>query len=151
MVDPVNSDIRHVSLSFYVAQHPHAHFRGSISHPAPQLLAPILAEYDSTRAAARFSETSYACTVCLTSVKGARCILLSCSHVFCRSCLEDFWQLCIAEGDVGRVGCPDPTCVKEGREASEEEVRRVVTEDEVARWAWLREKRMLEKGKVLCP
>lgn len=89
---------------------------------------------------------SYACSVCLTSVKGARCILLSCSHVFCRECLEDFWKLCIAEGDVGRVGCPDPMCVKEGREADEEEVRRVVTDDEVARWRWLGEKRSLEKG-----
>ncbi|CCM02196.1 uncharacterized protein FIBRA_04276 [Fibroporia radiculosa] len=91
--------------------------------------------------------TSYICEVCLTSIKGARCILLSCSHVFCRACLEDFWKLCITEGDIGRVGCPDPQCIKSGREANEEEVRRVVTEEEVRRWKWLREKRELEKGK----
>lgn len=45
-----------------------------------------------------------------------------------------------------RVGCPDPGCVKGGREANEEEVRRVVSEEGVRRWKWLREKRALEKG-----
>ena len=73
-------------------------------------------------------------------------MLLSCSHVFCRGCLEDFWKLCISEGDAGRVGCPDPHCVKEGREANEEEVRRVVTEQEVQRWKWLKKKREWENG-----
>lgn len=65
--------------------------------------------------------------------------------------MEDFWKLCITEGDVERVGCPDPACVKDGREASEEEVRRIVTEDEVIRWRWLRDKRMLEKGVFRIP
>lgn len=95
----------------------------------------------------RFSQTSYNCQICLTSIKGARCVLLSCSHVFCRPCLEDFWKLCIAEGDVGRVGCPDASCVKASREASEEEVRRVVTDEEVRRWKWLRQKKILDRGK----
>ena len=118
----------------------------SISHPTPGLLHPILENYDKSTQAARFSQNSYECQVCLTSIKGARCIMLECEHVFCRSCLEDFWKLCIKEGDVRRVGCPDPSCVKEQREATEEEVRRVVTEEEVLRWRWLRTKRALEKG-----
>jgi len=124
-----------------------------IPHPAPHVLIPILKAYDKSTQLTRFSQTSYTCEICLTSIKGARCILLSCSHVFCRACLEDFWKLCIAEGDVGRVGCPDPQCVKAGREANEEEVRRVVTEDEVRRWKWLREKRELEKDPSIihCP
>lgn len=36
--------------------------------------------------------------------------------------------------------------MKEGREASEEDVRRVVTEVEVQRWRWLRQKRAWERG-----
>jgi E3 ubiquitin-protein ligase RNF14 len=112
-------------------------------------MLPVLKNYDLTSKVTIFNQTSYACSVCLTSVKGAKCILLSCQHVFCRDCLEDFWKLCIAEGGVGRVGCPDPECVKDGREAVEEEVRRVVTEEELTRWKWLREKRMLEKGAPL--
>ncbi|KAI0824126.1 RWD-domain-containing protein [Trametes gibbosa] len=124
-----------------------------IPHPTPQLLLPLLETFDTSTQAARFSASSYECQVCLTSIKGVRCVMLSCSHVFCRSCLEDFWGLCIREGDVVRVGCPDPACVKEQREATEEEVRRVVTEEEVLRWKWLRMKRALEKDPTLvhCP
>jgi E3 ubiquitin-protein ligase RNF14 len=36
--------------------------------------------------------------------------------------------------------------VKDGQEASEDEVRRVVTEEEVRRWKWLREKKASERG-----
>ncbi|KAI0768503.1 RWD-domain-containing protein [Trametes elegans] len=124
-----------------------------ILHPTPSLLMPVLETFDTSTQAASFAANSYECQVCLTSIKGARCVLLSCAHVFCRSCLEDFWKLCIKEGDVGRVGCPDPDCVKAKREANEEEVRRVVTEDEVIRWKWLRRKYALEKDPTLvhCP
>ncbi|KAI0757225.1 RWD-domain-containing protein [Daedaleopsis nitida] len=124
-----------------------------LSHPTPGLLMPMLEKFDQSTQAARFSRNSYECQVCLTSIKGARCILLACSHVFCRSCLEDYWGLCIKEGDIGHVGCPDPVCVKEHREATEEEVRRVVTEEEILRWKWLRMKRDLEKDPTLvhCP
>lgn len=118
-----------------------------IPHPALHLLVPLLITHNSDVQESRFSEASYPCEICLTSIRGARCVRLSCSHIFCRSCLEDFWTLHITEGDAGRVGCPDPRCVKDGREANEEEVRRVVTEEDVQRWKWLRLKRALEKGK----
>ncbi|KAI0082237.1 hypothetical protein K474DRAFT_1688223 [Panus rudis PR-1116 ss-1] len=124
-----------------------------IPHPELDLLIPKLITYDSSMQLTRFSQNSYNCEICMTSIKGARCILLACSHVFCRSCLEDFWKLCIAEGEVGRVGCPDPQCVKEGKEANEEDVRRVVTEEEVRRWKWLRQKRAVERDPTIvhCP
>ena len=117
-----------------------------IPRDALHLLVPLLVAHDSAVQESRFSAVTYSCEVCLTSVRGARCIRLSCSHIFCRSCLENFWKLCIREGDIGRVGCPDVSCVKDGTEASEEEVRRVVTETEVQRWRWLRQKRLFEKG-----
>jgi E3 ubiquitin-protein ligase RNF14 len=84
--------------------------------------------------------------VCLESVKGARCIQLLCAHVFCRGCLEDFWKLCISEGEIDRVGCPNTECVKAGLEATEEEVQMVVTDEELSRWSWLRKKRELDQG-----
>lgn len=115
-------------------------------HPAPWILAPLLLGYEASTKSSRFSQNSYSCTVCLESYKGSKCLQLSCSHIFCRACLESFWTLCITEGDVGRVGCPDPECVKSGKDANEEEVARVVTEDDLRRWRWLREKRAIEKG-----
>ena len=121
----------------------------SLSHLDPDLLLPALEDYNSSAEAARFSQNSFECEVCLTTIKGARCIMLLCLHVFCRSCLDDFWGLCIREGDVSRVGCPDPGCVKAHNEATEEELRRVLTEEEVTRWKWLRMKEALEKGGFL--
>jgi len=56
--------------------------------------------------------------------------------------------MCITEGDIDRVGCPDPECVKQSREADEEEVARVVSDGEVRRWKWLREKRDLDRGSL---
>lgn len=118
-----------------------------ITHPVPRLLAPVLASFELLRNSKQFAQNSYSCSVCLTDYKGSKCLQLSCNHIFCRGCLEDFWKLCIAEGEVGRVGCPDPACVKAGSEAVEEEVARVVTETELQRWRWLREKRNIEKGR----
>ena len=117
-----------------------------IKHSAPTLLAERLASFDNKTRLERFSQTNYACEVCLSSIKGAKCISLACGHVFCRACLVDFWGLCISEGDVDRVGCPDLGCVKQGAKALEEDIRRVVGPEEVTRWKWLKEKRELEKG-----
>lgn len=117
-----------------------------ISHPSPRILTPLLKAYDMLTKSTQFSQNVYPCAICLTSVKGSKCVQLFCGHIFCRPCLEDFWGLCIAEGEVGRVGCPDPECVKSGREANIEDVIRVVTQAEVQRYRWLREKMALEKG-----
>ncbi|GLB36376.1 putative RWD [Lyophyllum shimeji] len=124
-----------------------------IPHPSPRILAKLLKDSDASAKTMRFSQNSYPCSICLSSFKGSKCVQLTCGHVFCRACIEDFWKLCIAEGEVGRVGCPDPACVKENREADAEEVARVVTESEVDRWRWLREKRNLERDPsiVHCP
>ncbi|KAE9410815.1 hypothetical protein BT96DRAFT_961538 [Gymnopus androsaceus JB14] len=124
-----------------------------IQHSSPQLLAPLLATFETSARSNEFNQNSYPCSVCLSSFKGSKCLQLSCHHIFCRSCLEDFWGLCITEGDVGRVGCPDPECVKEGRQADEEEVARVVSEEACIRWRWLKEKAMMDKDPTItiCP
>lgn len=117
-----------------------------ITCTAPQMLSPLLKDFDDSSATLRFSNSSYSCSICLSSLKGSRCVLLQCTHVFCRECLQDFWGLCIKEGSVERVVCPEPSCIKNSREASEEELRRVVSDEEVRRWKWLRVKKAMEKG-----
>ncbi|KAF5337391.1 hypothetical protein D9611_003252 [Ephemerocybe angulata] len=124
-----------------------------ITHPNPPSLAPLLLSSDQRSQSSQFAKNTYPCSVCLATLKGSKCLQLSCKHIFCRGCLQDFWGMCIEEGDVGRVGCPDPDCVKRKREANEEEVARVVSGEEVDRWRWLREKRNLEKDPTIvhCP
>ncbi|KAG2363547.1 hypothetical protein BDR07DRAFT_1356194 [Suillus spraguei] len=121
--------------------------------PSPLTLLPLLESYNTHAQDTAFAETSFPCAICLSARKGRDCIRLGCTHIFCHSCLSDFWGLCIREGDIGRVGCPDPACVKTGHEAGEEDIARVVVEEEVKRWKWLRGKRALERdpGMVHCP
>jgi hypothetical protein len=120
-----------------------------IPHAAPQLLLPFLTAYESKSQSSKFNLASHPCNVCFETVKGSRCLQFICGHIFCRACLRDGWSLYIAEGDVARVGCLDPQCVKDEREATEDEVRRVVREEEVHRWKWLREKKATERGEFI--
>ncbi|KAF9480441.1 RWD-domain-containing protein [Pholiota conissans] len=125
----------------------------TLPHPAPQIIAPLLTTYENFLRCNQFAQNVYTCSICLVSHKGSKCLQLLCNHIFCRSCLEDFWKLCINEGDIGRVGCPDPGCVKKLSEASEEEVARVVNDAELQRWRWLREKRDTDRDPTIihCP
>ncbi|TFK57437.1 hypothetical protein OE88DRAFT_1651154 [Heliocybe sulcata] len=124
-----------------------------LPHPSPIRLANLLTSHDALSAQEVFSHMSHPCAICMTSLKGSNCIRLVCSHVFCRPCLQEYWGMAIREGDIGQVRCPDPECVKEGVEASEEEIRRVVSEEEVRRWKRLREKRDLDRDPTIihCP
>jgi E3 ubiquitin-protein ligase RNF14 len=58
-----------------------------------------------------FERSTFECGVCLEVKKGSACHrVLLCSHVFCVSCLQDFYTSCIAEGDVDNVRCLAPNC-----------------------------------------
>ncbi|KIM34119.1 hypothetical protein M408DRAFT_60662 [Serendipita vermifera MAFF 305830] len=124
-----------------------------LAHPKPSILAKRLKDHDNAINMDNFAQTKFDCQICLSTVRGAKCIRLDCSHVFCRSCLNEFWSLCITEGDVDRVMCADPQCVKENRQVTEDEVLRVVTTAEAQRWKAIKRKRALEKdpGLVYCP
>ncbi|KZS96148.1 hypothetical protein SISNIDRAFT_477911 [Sistotremastrum niveocremeum HHB9708] len=124
-----------------------------ISHRSPLTLAGLLRNHQAEALNEAFVSQSFPCPICLSSLKGSKCITLECAHVACRSCLSDFWGFCITEGDIGRVQCPFPECIKAGNEAGEEDVRRIITDDLLKRWKWLRAKRAvdLDPTIVLCP
>lgn len=70
------------------------------------------------------------------------------------------WGLHVKEGQVSHVGCPEPNCGKTDagdtdgfREATEDEVRAVLSDSELDRWKWLRKKRDLERDPTMihCP
>jgi E3 ubiquitin-protein ligase RNF14 len=118
-------------------------------HRVPNLSYEVglqIQEWDQEQKMESFHRASYACTVCLTCVKGAHCIALSCTHVFCRECLEEYWHMLIDEGSVMRVGCPDPECLKKQHKALPEEIEKVVAEEDMERWTKLTEKAVVESG-----
>ncbi|KAF9891314.1 translation termination inhibitor protein itt1 [Aspergillus nanangensis] len=120
----------------------------------------------------KFEHETFECGVCLEPKKGTICHkLLLCSHVFCVSCLQDFYNTCITEGDVDSVRCLAPDCGKEGnsqitgegqsrkrrkndRTLSPSELLQIPLEQEIVqRYVFLKRKKKLEadKSTVYCP
>ncbi|KAG8697371.1 translation termination inhibitor protein itt1, partial [Ceratobasidium sp. 395] len=134
----------------------------TLPHPAPKTLYAHLLAHESAVKEAQFSAQAFTCGICLAPQRGARCIQLPCSRndVFCVQCLREFWGLSVKEGEVGRVACPGVECTQErekkkGGESEEvggaeweDVVRRVLSEEEVVRWKWLRIKQAAEKDLV---
>jgi E3 ubiquitin-protein ligase RNF14 len=132
--------------------------RLSITHASPSLVRHHILSYDASVNDSSFAVTTFRCAICFEDRKGRACIRLACDHVYCKDCLRDGWGLAVREGDYSAVRCPDPDCVakiflsgKEDRkrgdgDTGEEDVRRVLTENEVARWKWLRVQRDIARG-----
>ncbi|KAL8936551.1 MAG: hypothetical protein Q9216_004873 [Gyalolechia sp. 2 TL-2023] len=71
----------------------------------------VLLDFDIKAKRTRFEKATFECGVCLEPKKGAVCHRISqCGHVFCVECLQDFYNSCITEGDVGSVKCFAPKC-----------------------------------------
>src|SRR3569833_1227574 len=50
--------------------------------------------------------------------KGAACHrMLNCGHVFCRQCLQEYYNNAIQEGDIASVRCLAPNCAREQEES----------------------------------
>ncbi|KAL8969645.1 MAG: hypothetical protein Q9197_004225 [Variospora fuerteventurae] len=65
----------------------------------------MLLDFDIKAKRAEFGKATFECG------KGTICHQIShCGHVFCVECLQDFYNNCIAEGDVGNVKCVAPRC-----------------------------------------
>ncbi|KAL8812343.1 MAG: hypothetical protein Q9200_001110 [Gallowayella weberi] len=73
-----------------------------------------LLDYDLKAKQANFEKGTFECGVCLEPKKGAVCHrMILCGHVFCVECLQDFYNNCITEGDIGSVKCIAPRCGQE--------------------------------------
>ncbi|KAJ5180197.1 translation termination inhibitor protein i.t1.c1 [Penicillium capsulatum] len=77
----------------------------------PRDLKIALLDFNNKAEREQFEKETFECGVCLEPKKGVNCYrLLRCSHVFCVSCLQDFYNTCITEGDVDSVKCMAPNC-----------------------------------------
>lgn len=134
-----------------------------LPHAAPLILRPQLISYNASMDDASFAITAFRCAICFEDRKGSACRRLACEHVFCKDCLRDTWALAVREGDCKSVRCPDPECVAKtsqrakretiqsqalvnSGDAAEEDVRSILSEEEVKRWKWLKAKRDIERG-----
>ena len=79
----------------------------------PVTLEKALLEFDSHTKQSIFNSGTYDCGICLEPKKGSLCYQLAkCGDVFCKQCLQDFYNNAISEGDVASVRCLSPDCGK---------------------------------------
>ncbi|GFF40182.1 E3 ubiquitin-protein ligase itt1 [Aspergillus udagawae] len=138
----------------------------------PRDIKIALLDFNNKAEQEKFEQETFECGVCLEPKKGSVCHrLLLCSHVFCVSCLQDFYNSCIIEGDVDSVKCLAPDCGKEkngvpeagdqlkkrkkhDRTLSPSELLQIPLDQEtVQRYVFLKRKKKLESDKstVYCP
>ncbi|KAK3690826.1 hypothetical protein LTR37_018954 [Vermiconidia calcicola] len=127
-----------------------------------------LVTFDSEMKISIFNSGTYDCGICLEPKKGSSCYRLPrCGHVFCKQCLQDFYNNTIREGDVASVRCLSPDCGKgevnaDGRKRKRKHVRTVhprdllamgIDEKMVRRYVEMKRKKKLEadKNTVYCP
>ena len=58
-----------------------------------------------------FDSTVYPCEICFADKGGLDCVeFVGCGHVYCKSCLRDYFGLLIREGSVRSLKCPHQKC-----------------------------------------
>ena len=106
-----------------------------------------------------FDKETFDCEVCLEPKKGAVCYRMArCSHVFCVSCLQDYYSNCIKEGHVNNVKCMSTECGSSGKKRdrllSPKELLQIpIPRDQVERYAKIKRKKKIESDPtiVFCP
>ena len=144
--------------------------QGGSSLVLPQDIEVALLDYDLKMKRQKFEQETFDCGVCLEPKKGAVCHRLQlCRHVFCKECLQNFYNNCITEGDISQVKCLTPNCEKEVTISSElgnsrkrkrdrtldpsELLEIPLDQDKVQRYVILKKKKKLESNKstIYCP
>ncbi|PNS14434.1 E3 ubiquitin-protein ligase dbl4 [Sphaceloma murrayae] len=122
-----------------------------------------LVEFSKARDKEIFENGSFDCGVCLEPKKGTSCHRMTdCGHVFCRACLQDFYNSAITEGDVGNVACLEPSCgktkpgepPKKRKAIHPRELLEIgILESQARRYVELKRKKKLESDKstIYCP
>ena len=125
----------------------------------PQTLKLALLDFDLKAKRAKFEAETFECGVCIEPKKGASCHrLLLCGHVFCVECLQNCFNSCISEGDVGSVKCMAPRCddhpSKDDPTLDPSELLQIpLSHDQVQRYIKLKRKKKYEADPttIYCP
>jgi len=89
------------------------------SYSTARKIIPVLIEFDNHEKREEFNRKMVKCDVCLENKSGCACLKLSCDHIFCQMCLEEYFSILISEGTVGDLKCPscgesiNPNIIKE--------------------------------------
>ncbi|XP_026051273.1 E3 ubiquitin-protein ligase RNF14-like isoform X2 [Carassius auratus] len=110
-----------------------------------------LLDFDEAQNQKVFDGTVFCCSICFLDKLGSESLLFKeCQHVYCKSCMKEYFQIQIRDGKVQCLTCPDPKCVSM---ATPSQVKLLVSKDEFARYDRLLLQSSLDlmKDVVYCP
>jgi len=135
----------------------------SVALKIDQEMRAELVDYDEHAKLEKFEKETFDCGICLEPKKGSSCYKFSsCGHVFCRACLQDFYNNAITDGDVESVKCLVPDCEKQNKKRGKKSGRTLppgelllipLERSAVQRYVDLKRKKQLESDKstIYCP
>lgn len=70
-----------------------------------------LLDFDQAQREKCFNSKVYLCNICFSEKIGVECMyFLDCKHVYCKTCLKDYFEIQIKDGQVHCLNCPEPKC-----------------------------------------
>uniref|UniRef100_A0A3Q2DRS3 E3 ubiquitin-protein ligase RNF14 n=1 Tax=Cyprinodon variegatus TaxID=28743 RepID=A0A3Q2DRS3_CYPVA len=97
------------------------------SDPLPQLL-----DFDEAQRQKAFDSKVFCCGICFSDKLGCNCLCFKgCQHVYCNTCMKEYFQIQIRDGNVQCLNCPEPKCTSL---ATPSQVKQLVDDELFARY-----------------
>uniref|UniRef100_A0A8C9W7E5 RBR-type E3 ubiquitin transferase n=1 Tax=Scleropages formosus TaxID=113540 RepID=A0A8C9W7E5_SCLFO len=95
-------------------------------------ILPQLLDFDEAQRQKAFEGKVFSCGICFTEKLGSSCLCFKeCSHVYCKACMSEYFQIQIRDGNVQCLNCPEPKCKSV---ATPSQVKLLVDEELFARY-----------------
>ncbi|XP_067085088.1 E3 ubiquitin-protein ligase RNF14 [Osmerus mordax] len=95
-------------------------------------ILPQLLDFDETQRQKTFDSKAFCCAICFCEKLGAGCLCFKeCQHVYCKTCMSEYFQIQIRDGNVQCLNCPEPKCTSL---ATPSQVKLLVGEELFARY-----------------
>ncbi|XP_043377370.1 E3 ubiquitin-protein ligase RNF14 isoform X2 [Chelonia mydas] len=89
-------------------------------------------DFDQAQQKKCFNSKMFFCSICFSEKLGSECMyFMECRHIYCKSCLKDYFEIQIRDGQVHCLSCPEPKC---SSVATPGQVKELVGEELFARY-----------------
>ncbi|XP_040261799.1 E3 ubiquitin-protein ligase RNF14-like isoform X1 [Bufo bufo] len=74
-------------------------------------LVKYILDFNEAQQKKAFDSKPFLCNICFMEKLGSECThFKDCQHVYCNSCLKDYFEIQIKDGQVHALNCPEPKC-----------------------------------------
>ncbi|XP_056330231.1 E3 ubiquitin-protein ligase RNF14-like isoform X2 [Danio aesculapii] len=99
--------------------------------PHSDILTQLL-DFNEAQKKKVFEATVFSCKICFSENLGSKFVLFKeCQHVYCKTCVEEYFKILIKNGEVQFLSCPEPECTSLATPA---QVKLLVTQEDFARY-----------------